>query len=281
MTLSVVIPSLGGASLESTISALQAGTVVPDEILLCIPEREVQSVRTFPWTNVRVVPTSERGQVAQRARGFREARGSLVLQLDDDLQVASDCVALLMWALDQSGPNVAVSPALIDRATGLSVYHRPARAAWVEAVHARLIGGAAGIRPGKIHRSGAAVGVDSLREDADVMDDVDWLPGGCVLHRRENLVLDAFYPFGGKAFCEDIIHSYHLTSRGVRLRVVSAARCSVDVPHGTQPVSEFFRECRADLRARRFYMQLSGRRPALAWGFAAARWLGYVGERLR
>ena len=72
--ISVVIPTLGGPSLESTIAALNNGTVVPAEIVLCVPEREAATLRQFTDANVRVLATATSGQVSQRAEGFRLRR---------------------------------------------------------------------------------------------------------------------------------------------------------------------------------------------------------------
>ena len=54
---------------------------------------------------------------------------------------------------------------------------------------------------------------------------VDWLPGGCVMHKKQNIILYDFYPFEGKAYCEDLIHSYHLINRGIKLMVTKNSRC--------------------------------------------------------
>lgn len=53
--------------------------------------------------------------------------------------------------------------------------------------------------------------------DASVPYEVEWLPGGCVLHHRENLILEDFYPFVGKAFAEDLFHARLLRINNVRL----------------------------------------------------------------
>ena len=37
-----------------------------------------------------------------------------------------------------------------------------------------------------------------------------WIPGGCVMHYKSNLVLYNFFPFSGKAYCEDLYHSIAL-----------------------------------------------------------------------
>ncbi len=278
--LTVVIPTLGGASLDSTIEALRGGTVDPDEILVCIPAREASQLRPLSCSNVRVVATECRGQVAQRAIGFAEAMHPLVLQLDDDLIVARDCIERLREALLELGPAWAVSPALIDAATGQSVYRTPERTSVAARLQFWMLNGREGYRAGRIYPTGAAVGVDPFRDDR-AFHDVEWLPGGCVLHYRESLVLEPFYPFPGKAYCEDIIHSHHLTSRGIRLRIISKALVGVDIPRDTQSLREFARDLSADLRARRHYLRLSGGNPARAYLFGLNRCLGYVMRRGR
>lgn len=277
--ISVVIPTLGGEALDATIAAVNAGTVVPDEILICIPEAEGARLRSLHGANVVVVATACRGQVAQRAVGFQRASGDFVMQLDDDLIVARECVERLRSTLEALPPKSAVSPALVDRATGQSVYHRRSPRGVADRLYGFLLNGREGIQPGRVARSGAAPGIDPLRGGRDVQQ-VEWLPGGCVMHRRANLVLEAFYPFPGKAYCEDIIHSHHLTSRGVMLYIDGRARCGVDVPPGPVRLSEFWKETRADLRARRHFMHLSARPSAQLYRFLLARWLGYAAQRV-
>lgn len=273
--ISVVIPTLGGPSLESTIAALLAGTAVPGEILVCIPEREAATLRAIALPHVRVVATPCRGQVAQRAVGFGEAAHPFVLQLDDDLVVAPDCLALLRDALVRFGPGWAVSPSLVDGATGRSVYATSPRASLVSRLQELLLNGREGRIAGRVGRSGDAVGIDPDAHGGP-HHDVEWLPGGCVLHRREELVLEAYFPYPGKAYCEDIIHSFHLGARGIRLRVVSAARCAVDVPADLPGIAAFWQDLRADLRARRHYMRLTGRPEGRAYRFALNRILAHA-----
>ena len=57
---------------------------------------------------------------------------------------------------------------------------------------------------------------------------VEWLPGGCVAHKKQNLILYNFFPFEGKAFYEDVIQSIHLTKNNVRLLIDNTAICGID-----------------------------------------------------
>lgn len=278
--LAVVIPTLGGPSLDATIDALNAGTVVPEEIILCVPSREARTLRAFSAANVRVLATATRGQVSQRAEGFRQATQPLVLQLDDDLMVAPRCIEFLRETLLDLGKGAAVAPSLVDRDTGVSIYRKPSRPAWADRIYYAILNGAAGYQPGRVYLSGAAVGVDATVPGPDVRE-VQWVPGGCVLHYREELVLDAYFPFPGKAFCEDIIHSHLMASRGVRLYVDVRAECGVEsIADSTFGVGQFWRMLMQDFRARRHYLRLA-RRPS--WRlhlFVGIRVLSYLAGRL-
>jgi hypothetical protein len=88
-----------------------------------------------------------------------------------------------------------------------------------------VINGNRGYEPGRIGRAGICMG---LPEEPAEWLDIGWLPGGCVLHRRVNLVLSDYYPFRGKAFAEDLFHSVELTRKGIRLVRCGTASCYVD-----------------------------------------------------
>ncbi len=276
---SVVIATLGGSTLPDTIEGLNRGTVVPAEILVCIPELEASTIAPLIFDNVRIVVTDVRGQVAQRAVGFHQAQYGFVMQLDDDMSVESRCIEHLLDVLMQS-PDCAVAPALINIATNESVYKKPDSGELVGHIYYWLMNGSRGYREGEIERSGSPVGVDTARQGkAQYL--VEWLAGGCVLHRKENLVLENFYPFHGKAFCEDIFHSFLLQQRKIRLIVVSQARCGLDLVLPTDSdLVDFWREIRGDFRARRYFMKLSARRPERMYIFYFLRICRYIYKRV-
>lgn len=234
---------------------------------------------SLKFNNVRVVPTLCRGQVAQRAVGFQEARHAFVMQLDDDMFVGPQCLECLLAVLVQS-PDCAVAPALVNVATNESVYKKPVSGALVGAIYYWLMNGERGYREGEIEKSGSAVGVDPLKHGS-AQYEVEWLAGGCVLHRRENLVLESFYPFPGKAFCEDIIHSFLLRQKKIRLLVVPQALCGLELvdPAGSGSRA-FWKEICGDFRARSYFMRLSSRKKWRMYIFYALRICRYIYKRL-
>ena len=278
--LTVVIPTLGGDSLGRTIGALNSGSVVPAEVLVCIPEDEAQKVAHLSFENMKVLVTQVRGQVAQRAVGFRSASYPAVMQLDDDMLVDERCVERLLDTLGTNGPEVVVAPALVSLTTGESVYKRPKGHRLLQRAYDRIMHGRAGYRPGGIDKAGSAIGVDPALVTQRVLA-VEWLPGGCVMHHRHNLVLEDFYPIRGKAYREDVIHSHHLKKRGCRLVVDTEARCRLEpAPLETLAPRESFTHLAGDFRARRYCFTLR-RHSLLRMGLFYLAWCArYAATRL-
>jgi len=253
--LSVVIPTLGGETLAGTIEQLNRGSVVPAEILVCIPEREAPRTANLMFPNVRVIVTKCRGQVAQRAIGFQNASHDIVMQLDDDIIVDENCVACLLQTLINYGPHVAVAPALLGR----SLDKFPKTNATMLKIFYFLVNGRDGYQMGAVSKAGTEIGYNSSRIKEGVYD-VEWVAGGCLMHFRENLVKENFFPYQGKAYCEDLLHSHHLIKKGIRMKLDLRARCSLQlVSPSSYGIKEFFNVLAADYKARKYFVKLSSR----------------------
>ncbi|VUX54852.1 protein of unknown function [uncultured Woeseiaceae bacterium] len=255
---SVVIPTLGGESLSQTIEQLNSGTLVPSEILICIPEEDACRVDNLLFPNVMVVKTPCRGQVAQRALGFQEAKAPLVLQLDDDVLVRESCLQNMVGHM-VGLVDVAVGPKLYDIETQLhhSFLAPTTSLRWYERFLFWVINGPDGYKPGQISGAGINMGVP---EKPDDWVDLGWLPGGCLLHQRENLILFDYYPFKGKAYAEDLFHSVLLRKKGVRLLRCGSAVCDVDSASGRamDPVTFFKMYVRSAKAMKRFLIEIDG-----------------------
>lgn len=253
--MTVVIATLGGDTLAGTIDQLNRGSVVPVEILVCIPEQEVPRIVNLRFPNIRVIVTKCRGQVAQRAIGFQNASHDVVMQLDDDILVSENCVSYLLDTLIKYGPFVAVAPALHDRSLGKF----PKMNDTILKVFYYLMNGRAGYQMGVVSRAGMEFGYVQSQIKKGVHD-VEWVPGGCVIHFRENLVTENFFPYEGKAYCEDLLHSHHLTKKGVRLKVNLSAHCSLEnVSTASYGIKAFIKTISADYRVKKYFVRLSSR----------------------
>jgi glycosyltransferase involved in cell wall biosynthesis len=264
---SVVIPTLGGPSLIETINSLNAGSVLPHEILICIPIGYSLKVTAWP-SNVKILPCPVKGQVAQRSYGFSRAKSAYVMQLDDDMILSLDCLKNLFSTIIDRNDSVAVAPLLVNKKNNQGSCAEKQASSLGKRIYYWLANGDRGYQPGQIMLSGFALSPShyekkQISKNATLT--VGWLSGGCILHKKANLVLEDYYPFKGKAYCEDLIHSYLMKKNGVDLLVNLTAECKTDFFSIFQDsFKNFIQNAKKDFEARRYALKLSGR---LNWRF--------------
>ncbi len=135
--------------------------------------------------------------------------------------------------------------------------------------------------PGHIDKSGSSVGVDS-QLSSEKLYDVKWLAGGCVLHYKENLICENFWPLPGKAYYEDVVHSCILSGKGIRLVIDSSAHCTLEVFREVilKP-EDFFRNLYRDFLGRRYFMRRFSRQSARMYIYYLIRALSYLYKRIQ
>lgn len=232
LPLSVVIATLGGDVLKQTIACLNGGVAVPAEILICIPEAEVANADCVASIdNVHVIKTTCRGQVAQRAVGLATASHPYVMQFDDDVILPPDTLKVLFEALLAKGPGNVIAPFFRVQPNGEDgTRYVEGFRGFVRSCHASLVCGAGFGRKrlGRISPAGIGYGVP-MSSGPDRIVESDWLPGGVALCHKEDLITHNYYPFPGKAFSEDLIHSILWRRQGCRLWTVLDVSAMIDV----------------------------------------------------
>lgn len=229
---SVVIPTLGGDALSRTINLINSGSIVPNEVLICIPKEFTSRVDGLSaHQNVKIIGTECKGQVVQRIEGFKQVSNEYVIQLDDDMYVYETCFERLIEGLTRFKEDVAIAPAMVFDTTKQSCYLFEYRDSTIKS----LIEGKNWFKPGNITRTGRNIGMNALLA-TERYSSVEWLPGGCVAHKKQNLILYNFFPFQGKAFYEDVIQSIHLSKNNVRLFIDKTALCGID-EYDVDPIS--------------------------------------------
>jgi GT2 family glycosyltransferase len=224
---SVVIATLGGRSLPATIEKLNTGDLPPKEILVAIPEYIDDRVAALAVGNVRIVKVPSWGQVRQRAYGFSQVKYPYVLQIDDDVELEKPCLQQMVNFIS-TRKDLAICPSLLDNITGKPSEHlsKPKEdSGYLYKFLFQVINGRKGYKAGKISLAGV-----NMAHDVNATEpyEVDWVPGGCVLHVKENLVIHNYYPFNGKAFSEDLFHSVLLRRKGVKLYHLPSAIAKLD-----------------------------------------------------
>jgi len=232
LPISVVIATLGGDVLKNTIAHLNQGEVAPAEILICIPEPEAPNADCVTAvSNVHIIKTPCRGQVAQRAVGLGMAEYPYVMQFDDDVILRPDTLQVLYETLCAKGPGNVVAPFFRLQPTGEEgTRYTEGLRGLLRNCYASVVCGApfGRKRLGKISPSGIGFGVPMSSGAARVIES-EWLPGGVALCHKADLITHNFYPFSGKAFSEDLIHSILWRKQGCRLWTVLDVSAMIDV----------------------------------------------------
>ena len=243
MKLSVVIPTLGGIQLKDTIAALQNSSIQPMEIILCMPDSNELLVDIELFDNIKIIRTKKKAQVYQRVTGFIAAKGDFVLQLDDRVIVKNDAIEKLVYCLKGLDEKSAVTAAMLKEGTDQSAYSRKNNNI-IRKLSDWILNGKIGYKPGFITLSGLAFGFNFIDKTQDKIE-TEWLPGGCILHRSENLITQDYFPFVGKAYAEDLIHSHLLRESGVKLYVCNNAIIYLRVIPYPDSIIELYRQYRA------------------------------------
>lgn len=237
--LSVVIPTLGG-NLDAVLIPLYKSTLLPDEVIVCLPNTEHDFCTSVKQHHAKIVYSGVYGQVAQRVCGFKNVSGDFVLQLDDDVSIEPTCLTHLMSSLEER--VVAAAPCWYNAENGAPL-HEAKRNGSMSDLYYWTINGKIGYRPGVICKAGTGIGVnpDSVQNK---MEHVEWVSGGCVLHHRRNLILWNYFPYEGKSYSEDLVHSHILRKSGVQLVVNTNARCTTKkhtrIPLDAHVIYDFF-----------------------------------------
>jgi hypothetical protein len=256
LKVSVVIATLGNSELLETINILNANSLRPNEILICIPRAYYQNLPKELSDNVRIIQTESMGQVLQRIAGFKEATNDLVLQMDDDIHLSKQALETLVCAINSQMNSSCVSPVLINRNNGSLIYkHVRSNSSWTKIFY-WIISGSSDPKQGSILSCGEGYGYESLRITPTLMA-VEWLAGGCVLHNKNNLIVDNYFPFIGKAYCEDLIHSHLLRQKGINLYIAKNAYPTI-VPNNPFSLSyrSFFNYLVKDFKVRAYLVKI-------------------------
>jgi hypothetical protein len=249
---SVVIATLGGDFLRKTIDALMSGSLPPREILICIPVEHALKTQHLATEVVKILAIEIRGQVKQRAYGFTQVKHAFVLQLDDDTQVEKDSLRDMVNILQELGPRNAIGPIYYGPRSGVCIH--PLQNGFIKNVFDCVVCAAPWGRKkmGVLTSLGLNYGVDDKHAN-DRLVETGWLPGACVLAHKNELVTEDYFPFSGKAYCEDIIHSFFKKQKGTRLWVATNIRVYTDEPVSRLDKSIVDKE----IPIRRYYVSLS------------------------
>ncbi len=268
--LSVVIPTLGGSGLRKTVEIINGGSVIPEKIFFVIPEKYKENIDMQLSDNVSVLVVDCMGQVPQRAEGFKHAKTKYVLQMDDDIVLDGKCIETLINTIKTYGESCSIAPIIIN---SNPVQHNNKKTIFHK-LYYFLMNGKAGYQPGKIDKCGTPIAF--RQQDVRKVMNVDWVPGGCILHQKNNLYYENYYPFNGRATYEDILHSYLLKQKGVELYLDpnAIAYAEINEKFNYTP-AQYFKRMKDNYKVRKYYMNLASVSSMRIYLFYLINTIGY------
>jgi cellulose synthase/poly-beta-1,6-N-acetylglucosamine synthase-like glycosyltransferase len=240
LNLTIVIPTVGENSLLEVIKNLNSNISIPKKILVVIYKKNLIKIdkKIKNYDNVEIATTNSPGQVHQRVEGFKLAKTDFVMQLDADCFVDNQSIIEMINFL-KSHDKASVGPCFLDIKNNLPI-HKLIDEFKIKRTLKNLVLGFPNDNQimGKISKSGTNFGVDFNFLKEDIIQ-VEWIPGGCSMHYKKYLCLKNYFPFKGKAFYEDLIHSKILIQNNIKLFIIKKAICKTDFPIFPKKLKEF------------------------------------------
>ena len=211
--ISVVIPNIGEKSLIEVINSLNSGLIKPQEIILVTPTSRIKNISDIKFDkNVRIIISEVSSQVEQRIIGFKNAKHDLVMQLDADIIFQKDTLYELYNCMSANKNGIAIGP-----------YFQKSKSAKKNYLKIFLF-------YFFIFREKKKLVWDSWffhdHKDNNYNNfKTRWLPGGCILFQKKDLIFENYYSYPGKAFDEDLLHSVLLRRKGIELIHCGKAHC--------------------------------------------------------
>jgi GT2 family glycosyltransferase len=241
LNLTIVIPTVGEESLLKVVKNLNSNISRPKKILIVIYKENLIKIdkEINNYDNVEIATTNLPGQVHQRVEGFKLAKTNFVMQLDADCFIDNQSIIEMINFL-KSNDKTSVGPCFLDIKNNLPI-HKLINESKIKRIIKNLVLGFPNDNKimGKISKAGTNFGVDSNFLKEDVIQ-VEWIPGGCSMHYKKNLCLKNYFPFKGKAYYEDLIHSKILIQNDIKLFIIKKAICKTEFPIFPTKLKEFF-----------------------------------------
>jgi len=245
--ISVIIPTIGNRDLIPTLKSIEQSSVIVNEIIISIPNAVNLNKNQFKsFKNIKIIKSKFKGQVAQRIEGFRVAQSDIVVQLDDDIILERDCLKLMLAFIKKNNSS-AISAHFYDITKKKSIYDNLTSKKYNFLNY--IMNGSKVEINGIITRSGFET-YPNFNCDKDVILS-EWIPGGCVMHLKKNLILSNFFPYTGKAYCEDLFHSIALKKNNIKLYYHTNAKAFLEIENIKSNFKKYIKHLRADFKIRK------------------------------
>jgi len=257
--ISVVIPSIGTRDLTQTIKFLNSSSIKIDEIIISVPnDIEIELFQKF--SNIIIHKSKYKGQVAQRIEGFKIAKNKFIVQMDDDIILEKNCLEIMRNFI-KNNHHIAISAHFHNIISKKSLYSKVDNRSFsnffslseLNYFYNKIKMGNKSYLNGDISISGFETYPNFQNHKEPFVS--GYIPGGCVMHLRKNLILSNFFPFQGKAYCEDLFHSIALKQNNIKLYYHPDAKVFLELEDIKSNFKMFIKHLKADFAIRKNLVQ--------------------------
>ncbi|MDC0034264.1 glycosyltransferase [Flavobacteriaceae bacterium] len=252
--ISVVIPSIGTRDLTPTIKSLNSSSIKIDEIIVSVPY-DIETELFKKFSNIIVHKSKYKGQVAQRIEGFKIAKNKFIVQMDDDIILEKNCLEIMRDFIKKNH-KIAVSAHFHDVISKKSIYLNINNQIFSNFFFLSALKYFNNkIKTANNNNLNGDISISGFETYPNFQDHnkpfvSGWIPGGCVMHLKKNLILYNFFPFQGKAYCEDLFHSIALKNNNIKLYYHTKAKAFLEIDNIKSNFKMFIRHLRADFEIR-------------------------------
>ena len=265
MTLSLVIPTIGDRDLFPTLFSIKKSSIQINEIIISAPiKNKLNRIELQKIKNLKIHISKFKGQVLQRIEGFKIAKGDIIVQLDDDIILEKNCLEIMRDFI-KNNHDTAISAHFHDIISRKSIYSKIDNRSFSNffflselnyfnnKIYNKIKMGNKSSPSGDISISGFETYPNFQNHKEPFVS--GWIPGGCVMHLRKNLILSNFFPFQGKAYCEDLFHSIALKQNNIKLYYHPDAKAFLELEYIKLNFKMFIKHLKADFAIRKNLVQ--------------------------
>ena len=222
------------------------------KIILSIPP-ESDIIKTFKLgfsEKILIIKSNLTGQVKQRQYAYKFCKTKFIMQMDDDIEFDTKKINTLLLHFKKLPHNSCLAPYLNLKSNSFSRLSNIARNLFLYCDFFP--------KAGSIARSSFPIPfVKFKNSQTNLYEEVNWLPGGILILRKEDIIKEDYFPFKGKAFCEDLIHSFILKEKGIKLYISNKLFFTTPLEsYRNLNLFNFFKLIKNDFLIRNYYRNL-------------------------
>ena len=252
--ITIIIPSIAKNLTRKWVNKINYFSKKGIKIIISIPAY-LDISKTYKigfCRDISIVKSKSIGQVAQRQFGYKFCKTKFVLLMDDDIDITIKDIKSLLKIYAEMPENSCLSPYL-------AIYnHSNENNLLIKKLKYLFLYSDLNPNAGSIAKSSFPV-PHNFRNNKNLpfLKEVDWLPGGIMLLKKNYLIKENYFNFKGKAYCEDLINSHLLKQNGIKLFITNKINFKTNVKSYRQmSLKEFLIYIYNDLKIRNHYRKI-------------------------